>query len=50
MEVVLKEEVFKGCNLVGFINKDLVLDFPLENRAYKIPKNVVKSLREMLND
>ena len=50
MEVILKEKIHRDCNLIGFINGDLVIDFPREGRAYKIPKNVVKSLREMLND
>jgi len=50
MEVILKEQISKGINLVGFINGDLVIDFPLEGRAYRIPEHVVKSLKEMLND
>ena len=50
MEVILKEEISKGVNLVGFINGDLVIDFPLEDRFYKIPEDVVKSLKDMLND
>lgn len=50
MEVILKEEISKGVNLVGFINGDLVIDFPLEDRAYKLPEDVVKSLKDMLDD
>lgn len=50
MEVILKEEISKGVYLVGFINGALVIDFPLEDRAYRLPKEVVKSLKEMLND
>jgi hypothetical protein len=50
MEVILKEKIHKDCNLIGFINGDLVIDFPWEGRAYKLPKNAVQSLREILND